>query len=77
MEAPQHFVRSRPLAVHQRDRKQSRIELVIRELLLEVAMLNKAIACENPYYAKAAAFRRDNLLRTVENLKGWLEKLAA
>jgi hypothetical protein len=65
--------------VHKRE---ERIRLMIRELSLNAASLANDIEAAlqwarvqprdyaYPSYAKATAQRRDNLLRTVENLKG-------
>jgi flagellar protein FliJ len=92
MEASEHFVRSRPIGVRQIEGKLSRMESMIRELSAEVAKLNSAIASEEkksgvsdpnhfayPCYAKSVMLRRNNLLRTIENLRGcaMLQKLAA
>ena len=65
------------IAVERNRRKLARVEGMMRELALEVAMLNRVIAAEDRYYTKAASNRRDNLLRTIENLKAWIEKVAA
>jgi hypothetical protein len=88
----QEFSVSKPIAVQQKPRKLTRIESMIRELSAEVAMLNSAIATEEkksgvsdpnhfayPCYAKAVMLRRNNLLRTIENLRGFalVQKLAA
>jgi flagellar protein FliJ len=92
MNAHDFSARLKPTAVEQMHRKLSRIELMIHELSGEVAALNKAIAGEEkksgvsdprhyayPIYAVAASHRRDNLLRTIGDLKrcATLEKLAA
>jgi flagellar protein FliJ len=92
MNAHEYSVRLKPTAIEQKHRKLSRIELMIQELSSEVATLNRAIAAEEkksgisdprhyayPIYAVAASQRRDNLLRTIGDLKrcATLEKLAA
>jgi len=71
-------------------RKLSRIELSIHEFSMGAAELDQEIAGEEattgisdpkhfayPTYAKAAALRRDNLRRSVEDLKLQLEKAHA
>jgi flagellar protein FliJ len=82
MEA-QHFSRAvNHFVAEQTRHKQSHIELVSRELSLRLAKLDNEIAAEEartgiinpthfayPLYAKAVAQRRDNLLRTIAELK--------
>src|SRR5258708_6999646 len=79
----QHFSRAvNHFVAEQTRRKRSRIEPMILELPLRIANLDKDIAAEErrtritdpkhfaySIYAKAAAVRRDNLLRTIEGLK--------
>jgi flagellar FliJ protein len=82
METQQFSTTVNRFVVDQNRRKLSRIELMIRELSLAVAKLDKEIAAEEAKigindpkhfayscYAKAAAQRRDNLLRTIDDLK--------
>jgi len=92
MEAQPLSVHGNPVAIQQKHRKLTRIELTIRELSFVAAELEQQIAVEErksgisdpnhfayPTFAKAAAHRRDNLLHTIEDLKRWalLEKSAA
>jgi hypothetical protein len=82
MDAQRSSSAVRQFAAEQNRRRQWRIESMIRELSLRVANLEKDIGAEerrtritDPKHfaysipAKAAAVRRDNLLRTIEGLK--------
>jgi hypothetical protein len=73
---------SKRFTIDPMQRKISRIELLIQELSLEAAKLDNEIAAAEkkagisdpqhfayPCYAKATAQRRDNLVRTVEELQ--------
>jgi flagellar protein FliJ len=76
------LIRLRRFAAEEKRRNLSRIELMIREFTRDSADLDREIAAEEaragiadpkhfayPTYAKAAAQRRDNLRRSVEDLK--------
>jgi len=69
-------------AAEQERRRLSRIAMMIRELSVGLAKLNEEIAAEEKRtrvsdrmhvcystYARAAAQRRDNLIRTIEELR--------
>jgi hypothetical protein len=84
MEAQQISVVSNSVVIQQNHRKLARIELTIRELTYVADELDRQIAVEEgksgirdpkhfayPTFAKAAAHRRDNLLRTIEDLNRW------
>jgi flagellar protein FliJ len=92
METQQFSVHTNPIRDECKRHKLSRIVLMIEELSLGMAILNGEIAAREkksgisdpkhfayPSYAKAAAHRRDNLLRTIEELKrcAALERMAA
>jgi len=75
-------IRLKRFAAEEKRRNLSRIELMIREFTKDSADLDREIAAEEaragisdpkhfayPTYAKAAAQRRDNLRRSVEDLK--------
>jgi flagellar protein FliJ len=76
------LIRLKRFAAEEKRRNLSRIELMIREFTKDSADLDREIAAEEaragisdpkhfayPTYAKAAAQRRDNLRRSVEDLK--------
>ncbi|SEE76825.1 flagellar export protein FliJ [Rhizobiales bacterium GAS188] len=80
-------IRLKRFAVEEKRRNLSRIELMIREFSRDSAELDREITAEEgragisdpkhfayPTYAKAAAQRRDNLRRSVEDLKQQLEE---
>ena len=80
-------IRLKRFAVEEKRRNLSRIELMIREFSRDSSELDREIASEearagisdpkhfaSPTYAKAAAQRRDNLRRSVEDLKLQLEE---
>lgn len=92
MQTQQFSAHVNTVAVQQRRRTLTRLELTIRELSFVAAELDQQIAIEErksgitdpnhfayPTFAKAAAHRRENLLHTIEDLKRWamLEKSAA
>jgi len=76
------LIRLKRFAAEEKRRNLSRIELMIREFTKDSTDLDREIAAEEaragisdpkhfayPTYAKAAAQRRDNLRRSVEDLK--------
>jgi flagellar protein FliJ len=80
------LIRLKRFATEEKRRNLSRIEMMIREFSKDSAELDREIAAEEtragisdpkhfayPTYAKAAAQRRDNLRRSVEDLKVQLE----
>jgi flagellar protein FliJ len=84
------LIRLKRFAAEEKRRNLSRIELMIREFSKDSAELDREIAAEEtragisdpkhfayPTYAKAAAQRRDNLRRSVEDLKLQLEDARA
>jgi flagellar protein FliJ len=92
MEMQQFAVHTNPIQDEWKRHKLSKILVMIKELSFGVAILDGEITASEkksgivdpkhfayPYYAKAAAHRRDNLLRTIKDLKqcAALEKMAA
>ena len=84
------LIRLKRFAAEEKRRNVSRIEIMIREFSKDSAELDREIAAEEaragisdpkhfayPTYAKAAAQRRDNLRRSVEDLKPQLEDARA
>ena len=82
------LIRLKRFAAEEKRRNLSRIEVMIREFSKDSAELDREIAAEEaragindpkhfayPTYAKAAAQRRDNLRRSVEDLKHQLDEL--
>jgi flagellar export protein FliJ len=84
------LIRLKRFAAEEKRRNLARIEVMIREFSKDSAELDREIAAEEaragisdpkhfayPTYAKAAAQRRDNLRRSVEDLKLQLEDARA
>jgi len=84
------LIRLKRFAADEKSRNLTRIETMIREFSKDSAELDREIAAEEaragitdpkhfayPTYAKAATQRRDNLRRSVEDLKLQLEEARA
>jgi flagellar protein FliJ len=84
------LIRLKRFATDEKSRNLTRIETMIREFSKDSAELDREIAAEEaragitdpkhfayPTYAKAATQRRDNLRRSVEDLKVQLEEARA